>query len=231
MDSTDVKIANIDHQVYGPNTDPNQSVPLKDDERYQKFVDKFENEKIRTICIQLYYVFTECHDYIKVGDRDSLQKIISEMVEHRLDNPTLAPYVPSFSPIKGRKTAPRIYRFFGFCMCQNNEAFGNYYKKAWQEQCKQDKIKKMKRKQSSPFIEHNKYYRQYLKELVQRCWDDIEFSTAVLIARKNKMLYASSGDFNAVHIATFVKKTPHDEIMKIAFGESGKLSTHVNPLQ
>ena len=70
----------------------------------------FENEKIQTISTQLYYVFTECHNYIKVGDRDSLQKIISEMVEHRLDNPKLVPYVPSFSPIKGIKTPPRIYR-------------------------------------------------------------------------------------------------------------------------
>ncbi len=225
-----IKITNVHTQIYEPNTDPNQSVPRKDHEDYQQFVDEFENEKIQTISTQLYYVFTECHDYIKVGDRDSLQKIISEMVEHRLDNPKLVPYVPSFSPIKGIKTPPRIYRFLGFCMCQNNKMFDTYYKKAWQEQCKRDKINKMKREQYSPFIEHNKYYRQYLKELVQRRWDDIEFNTAVLIARNNRMLYASSGDFNVLHIATFVKKTPHEEIMKIAFGESGQLSTHVNPL-
>ena len=224
------KITDVHTQIYEPNTDPNQSVPRKDHEHYQKFVDEFENERIQTISTQLYYVFTECHDDIKVGDRDSLQKIIGEMVEHRLDNPKLVPYVPSFSPIKGRKTPPRIYRFFGFCMCQNNEAFGNYYKKAWQEQCKLDKIKKMKRKQSSPFIEHNKYYRQYLKELVQRRWDDIEFSTAVLIARSRAMLYTSSHDSNVLDIATFVHKTPQEEIMKKAFGDSAELSLQVNPL-
>ena len=220
------RISDVHTQIYEPNTDPNQSVPRKDHEHYQKFVDEFENEKIQTISTQLYYVFTECHEYIKVGDRDSLQKIINEMVEHRLDNPKLVPYVPSFSPIKGRKTPPRIYRFFGFCMCQNNEMFGNYYKKAWQEQCKLDKINKMKRKQSSPFIEHNKYYRQYLKEFVHRRWEDIEFSTAILIARSREMLYCSK--ISWADIVTYVARTPREEIMKAAFGESGELSSHVN---
>ena len=136
------KITDVHTQIYEPNTDPSQSVPQKDHPDYQQFVEGFENEKIQTISTQLYYVFNGCHDDIKVGDRDSLRIIIDQMVEHRLDNPKLVPYVPSFSPIKGIKTPPRIYRFFGLCTCQNNEMFGRYYKKAWQEQCKLDKIKK-----------------------------------------------------------------------------------------
>ena len=177
---------------------------------------------------QLYYVFNGCHDDIKVGDRDSLRIIIDQMVEHRLDNPKLVRYVPSFSPIKGIKTPPRIYRFFGLCTCQNNEMFGRYYKKAWQEQCKLDKIKKMKRKQSSPFIEHNKYYREYLKELVERRWDDIEFITAVFIVESRKNKYGSKISYTT--FATLIRKTPHEEILKKAFGDSAELSSHVNPL-
>ena len=222
------QITDVHTQIYEPNTDPNQSVPQKDHPDYQQFVEGFENEKIQTISTQLYYVFNGRHDDIKVGDRDSLRIIIDQMVEHRLDNPKLVPYVPSFSPIKGINTPPRIYRFFGLCSCQNNEMFGNYYKKAWQEQCKLDKINKMKRKQSSPFIEHNKYYREYLKELVERRWDDIEFITAVFIVESHKNKYGSKISYTT--FATLIRKTPHEEILKIAVGETGKRSTHVNPL-
>ena len=106
--------------------------------------------------------------------------------------------------------------------------FGRYYKKAWQEQCKLDKIKKMKRKQSSPFIEHNKYYREYLKELVERRWDDIEFITAVFIVESRKNKYGSKISYTT--FATLIRKTPHEEILKKAFGDSAELSSHVNPL-
>ena len=222
------QITNVHTQIYEPNAYPNQSVPQKDHPDYQQFVEEFENEKIQTISTQLYYVFTGCHDDIKVGDRDSLRIIIDQMVEHRLDNPKLVSYVPSLNPVKGRKTPPRIYRFFGFCMCQNNEMFDRYYKKAWQEQCKRDKINKMKCQQYAPFIEHNKYYRDYLKELVERRWDDIEFITAVFIVESRKIKYSPKISYTS--LATFVQKTPREEIMKKAFGDSPDLSSHVNPL-
>ena len=134
------------------------------------------------------------------------------------------------------KKQPRIYRFLCF-MCVVLTYGYTMNTEQYQEQCEFDKRKinaseslKKLRALRPEYVEEDEFYRQYLKELVQRRWDDIEFITAVLIARNNRMLYASSGDFNVLHIATFVKKTPQEKIMKIAFGETGKLSTHVNPL-
>ena len=173
---------------------------------------------------------------INVGDRDMLKKIIDEMVKFRLDDSRLDKYVPTLDRKKPRlKKQPRIYRFLCF-MCRSIDMqVYNEYERQYQEQCEFDKRKtkacehlKQLRALRPQYVEEDEFYRQYLKELVKRRWDDIEFSTAVLIARNNRMLYASSGDFNVLHIATFVKKTPHEEIMKIAFGDSGQLSSHVN---
>ena len=232
------RITDVDAQVYVPNIDAWWPDDYPNEENYQRFVDEFEYEKIETISTQLYYVFTECHMSIELGDRDMLQKIIDEMVKHRLDDTRLNSYV-STSRLKKRrlKKPPRMYRFLCFISGTFDMQVYNEYERQYQEQCKLDerKIKaceylKRRRAEDPNYVEDDKFYLQYLKELVQRRWDDIEFSTAVLIARSRVMLYASSEDFNVLHIATFVKKTPHEEIMKIAFGETGKLSTHINPL-
>ena len=53
-------------------------------------MDKFENERFELFVHSLFVSLNPY--YIKVGDRDSLEKIISEMVEHRLDNPTLVTF-------------------------------------------------------------------------------------------------------------------------------------------
>ena len=230
-------ITDIDTQVYGPNVHV-WGDDFPDDKNYQRFVDEFEYEKIQTISTQLYNVFYECHMNIKVGDRDMLKKIIDEMVKYRLDDSRLDKYVPTLERKKPRlKKQPRIYRFLCFMCRRIDMQVYNEYERQYQEQCKLDERKinacenlKRLRALRPEYVEEDEFYRQYLKELVQRRWDDIEFNTAILIARTREMLYASSGDFNVLHIATFVKKTPHEEIMKIAFGESGKLSTHINPL-
>ena len=232
------QITDVDVQVYVPNIDAWWPDDYPNEENYQRFVDEFEYEKIETISTQLYYIFTECHISIQLGDRDCLKKIIDEMVKHRLDDSRLDSYVATSHLKKRRlKKQPRIYRFLCF-MCRgiDMEVY-NEYERQYQHQCELDRRKikaceylKRRRAESPQCVEEDKFYLQYLKELIQRRWDDIEFSTAVLIARSRAMLYASSGDFNVLHIATFVKKTPEEEIMKIAFGDSGKLSTHINPL-
>ena len=231
------RITDIDIQVYGPNLYV-WGDDFPDDKNYQRFVDEFEHEKIQTISTQLYNVFYECHMNIKLGDRDCLKKIIDEMVKFRLDDERLDKYVPTLNLKKPRlKKQPRIYRFLCFMCPRIDMQVYNEYERQYQEQCEFDKRKikacenlKQLRALRPEYVEEDEFYRQYLKELVQRRWDDIEFNAAILIARTREMLYASSGDFNVLHIATFVKKTPHEEILKIAFGETGKLSTHINPL-
>jgi len=230
-------ITDIDTQVYEPNLYV-WGDDFPDDKNYQRFVDEFEYEKIQTISTQLYSVFTECHMNIKVGDRDMLKKIIDEMVKFRLDDSRLDKYVPTLDRKKPRlKKQPRIYRFLCFMCRRIDMQVYNEYERQYQEQCEFDQRKinaceylKQLRAERPEYVEEDEFYRQYLKELVQRRWDDIEFNTAILIARTHELLYASSGDFNVLHIATFVKKTPQEKIMKIAFGETGKLSTHINPL-
>ena len=169
------QITDVHTQIYEPNTDPNQSVPQKDHPDYQQFVEEFENEKIQTISTQLYNVFYECHMNIKVGDRDMLKKIIDEMVKFRLDDERLDKYVPTLDRKKPRlKKIHRVYRFLCF-MCGSIDCRYRI-QETIPKQCEFDKRKiracehlKQLRASRPEYVE-GQFYRQYLKELVQRRW-------------------------------------------------------------
>lgn len=71
---------------------------------------------------------------------------------------------------------------------------------------------------SNTFDAYAGYYLNYLSDLAKTRWDDIENSTSVLMY----------DIYHDIDVVSFIMKTPREQIMKGAFGETGKLSTHVN---
>ena len=162
-------------------------------------VRQFENDAIQTICRQLQKVLSGTHKEIEVGDKDCLKKIIDEMVKHRLDDPTLT----------------------------NTEMVIGHKSYWWN---------RMRKKYSNPaersttFDAYDQYYKDYLNGLVNERWGDIENDVSVRLV-KHLIPYAgvSSDDvYHDIEVLSFIMTTPRDQIMKRAFGETGKLSTHVN---
>ena len=162
-------------------------------------VRQFENDAIQTMCCQLQKVLSGTHKEIEFGDKDCLKKIIVEMVKHRLDNPTLTYTEMTVG-------------------CHN----------FWWNRMRNRMRKNVAH--STTFDAYDQYYSEYLNDLAKRRWDDIENGTSVRLAQ-HLVPYAggpSDGVYHDIEVLSFIMTTPRDEIMKRVFGETGKMSTHVN---